>query len=823
MKRINTFKWLLVVFSLSILPCNGQIIPDQSLPNNSKVVIGDNEIIIEGGTEVEKNLYHSFSEFSINELDRVFLKNSEGIESIFIRVTGNEISKIDGFLKAFGSADLFFLNQNGISLGPNVSLDIGGSLIVTTAKAIKFEDGSVFSSKISQDSQSLLTISRPVGMEIVRNSGSITVENNGYILSGLIGPFEPLNITDNPEGLSVKETESIVLIGNGLNFNSGILTAKSGNISLLSISEGEVELESSSLSFIVETGKNIKTQEINLFDKSIIDASSLINSENNAGSIKIQASQLNLRGGSILVIQNEAQNQGSGNIEIYANELSLEGVGNPDGISLSSNILTTSIGSGKSGNLFISVDKLTLSDGARVGTRNYGAGGSGNVDVESTEITVQGESPVNQFLFSAISSVTFSGGNSGEVKVDSQEINIFDGGTISSVTLGEGDAGKVRVEADEILITGNATVSAPSAIAGTSFSSGNGADLEIFSTSISITNGGGITTSSIGSGNGGDINIEADNILVDGINENLDGGPISSGISSSIIPPSNLEEDFFNIDDLNRIPQSGSLKIKASNFTVSGGAVISVGNSTFGRGGNIEINSSKITVNSSQINALSFSGEGGNISFQTETLTLMKESFLSTSAGAEGNGGNININGGVVILKDSSQIRANAEFGNGGNIEINASGFLASPDSQITATSEFGVDGNVDINTNVDDLRKVLATQREIFTTEEEIIQTNCSIKIFDGENLEIKRNFPKPDNTIDFQRLLSITMVDTPLNLPVIEQEIDELTPIEGMPIVPATVMARTPSGQIILVNEARLTNNNKPEFPRTPSFCKN
>ncbi|WP_413201423.1 filamentous hemagglutinin N-terminal domain-containing protein, partial [Nostoc piscinale] len=120
---------------------NAQVTPDGTL---STAVSGSNHYSITIGTRVGNNLFHSFSQFSVPSNGSAVFNNAADIQNIFSRVTGGNVSRIDGLIQAQGNANLFLLNPSGIIFGKDASLNIGGSFIATTANSIKFADGVEF-------------------------------------------------------------------------------------------------------------------------------------------------------------------------------------------------------------------------------------------------------------------------------------------------------------------------------------------------------------------------------------------------------------------------------------------------------------------------------------------------------------------------------------------------------------------------------------------------------------------------------------------------------------------------------------------------------
>ncbi|MFE4108687.1 filamentous hemagglutinin N-terminal domain-containing protein, partial [Almyronema epifaneia] len=163
-----------------------QIIPDTTLGNEASVVMpdipvrGESAELIEGGATRGVNLFHSFAEFNVAELQRVYFANPAGIENILGRVTGSNASNLLGTLGVDGSANLFLLNPNGIVFGPNAQLDITGSFFVSSAEAFDF-NGQLFSATNPQ-APTLLTVSLTPGLQYsaaqrseIRNQASLSV------------------------------------------------------------------------------------------------------------------------------------------------------------------------------------------------------------------------------------------------------------------------------------------------------------------------------------------------------------------------------------------------------------------------------------------------------------------------------------------------------------------------------------------------------------------------------------------------------------------------------------------------------------------------
>ncbi|OKH27070.1 hypothetical protein NIES1031_10140 [Chroogloeocystis siderophila 5.2 s.c.1] len=97
-----------------------QVTADPSL-GTTVTLNGDTFEITNGTTIGDKNLFHSFSNFSIPNGGTAHFVNAPAIANILARVTGSNSSDIQGLIRAQGNANLFLMNPNGILFGPNAS------------------------------------------------------------------------------------------------------------------------------------------------------------------------------------------------------------------------------------------------------------------------------------------------------------------------------------------------------------------------------------------------------------------------------------------------------------------------------------------------------------------------------------------------------------------------------------------------------------------------------------------------------------------------------------------------------------------------------
>jgi len=511
--------------------------PDETLSTSTKVNTVDNLIFtITEGTRFGNNLFHSFDEFSVPTDGQAIFNNALDVQNIISRVTGGSISTIDGLLTAKGSANLFLLNPNGIIFGSNASLDLGGSLIATTANSIKFADGTEFSA--TNPSASLLTVSVPVGLQFGTFPGRI-------VNRAQVGQNQ---VTFRPAGLEVKSGKTLALVGGEVLLEGGNLTAPGGRVEVGSVSSNSlVNLRSTNRGFALNYENADNFQDIHLSQEATIDVTDLgffTGVDIGSGDIQIQGRQVTLIDGSLLASTTIGEIS-AGTVSVTASEL-IELIGTSADGDDSTILNTGTIGSGNAGDLNITTRRLIIRDGAGVATSSLpfdqqnSKGRSGNLTVTASDsVEIIGSSPT--VGSSGLSVATFTDGNAGNLQITTRELIIRDGAKVSAATSSGGQGGTLTVDASEsVEIIGTGIGKNDQVIASTlevsSEGTGDAGNLEITTNNLRLRDGGEIRATSTKAG-GGDIDINAEDIRL------RDSSLISSSVFESVGGGGNITID----------------------------------------------------------------------------------------------------------------------------------------------------------------------------------------------------------------------------------------------------------------------------------------
>src|SRR5437660_216158 len=140
---------------------------------------------ITGGTRPGNgpNLFHSFGQFSIAASNTANFSNNSGLttSNILARVTDGLRSDIFGTIRTtnFGSANLYLINPSGVVFGPTATLSVGGSVHVSTADYLRFNDGAKVFANVSSPNPSVLTAAPPVAFGFLGPTpAGITITQN---------------------------------------------------------------------------------------------------------------------------------------------------------------------------------------------------------------------------------------------------------------------------------------------------------------------------------------------------------------------------------------------------------------------------------------------------------------------------------------------------------------------------------------------------------------------------------------------------------------------------------------------------------------------
>ena len=389
------------------------------------------------------NLFHSFDRFDVGTSDtaRFTAANPKGIVNILSRVTGEQRSHIDGRIQSdIAGANVFLLNPSGVLFGPNATLDVQGSLHVSTADVLRFTDGTVLQTGHHQ--APMLTTAPLAAFGFVHAN--------------------PAGIAMQGGALRAPPGKTLSVVGGNIEVSGSALHAQSGQVSMASVaSAGEVGLspvgqlpdvdvdtferlgdiamtDGTHVSIRGSRGGTVVIRGGRLLvDNAFIDAST----RGNVAGAKVGIN-VDVRGKVVVTngasLRTDADKTGdAGDIRIKAGSLRVEAA---------SFIGSRAFSNGDGGNIRVEASAVTVTNGAQIGTNTFpfgsGRGGrGGNVTVQATD-TVQlvGEG--------SIFANTTGPGPAGSITVEAGAVRVREGAEISSDTSGSGAGGQVTVRAD---------------------------------------------------------------------------------------------------------------------------------------------------------------------------------------------------------------------------------------------------------------------------------------------------------------------------------------------------------------------------------------
>jgi len=764
---------------------NAQIITDGS--TGAQVTLNGLDVTIEDslGTRAGNNLFHSFETFNISSGGSASFTGDSNIQNVISRVTGGEVSNIQGTLRSeVGNADFYFINPAGVTFGEGGSVDVPASFHVSTNDKLRFTDGAVLDT--ASPTASTLSMAAPeafgylgggsgairvidtnlvigngdlgvTGSELLANggalvgfeqikmqfSGAVTLENGGSI-------FNFITDLSDTGGIALSANELLIDGGaSGIgSVASSDTTANAGSIeiaitNLTTIQNGSQILSNASAEgnagdILLTTGQLLIDTQDNELSTGIASTAS-VGSTGNAGDIVVTVAGMASINNQALIESNTDSAGDAGNIFINANELQIDGQGKRF---LTGILSDAAVGStGQPGSIEVVIaGQANIQSGGVIISRTESEGDSGNVQLTAGDLLID-DGPDTEG-FTGIASITTSeatnAGDSGNVTVIVADLaSLLGGAEIVSSTLSAGDAGAIVLTANELLIDNQDSedVTGISSAASTG-STGSAGDIVItIGDLVTIQNGGLVTTSTFSPGVAGTLVLTANELLIDGQgNEFLTG--ITSTASGSTGNAGAIE---ITISDLATIQNGGA--VTSSTFSEgNAGTVLFSANRLLidGQG-----NSGTAIVSTAEPGSV---GDAGRVAVVvTEQATIQNEGRISSSTLSEGNGGSVSVESttGSIELSGGALIVSIATTGNSnsGEVAIVTGGLVTIEDAEVSTQSTGGVAGPVEIRAGTLDTRNAQTTtstgspvadggnvsiETEVFILEETLIQANA-------------------------------------------------------------------------------------------------
>ncbi len=558
----------------------------------------------------------------------------------------------------FGTAiaDLTQVDQfNDANLAPNLTQIRAAVINAATADVtLQASQNITVNGDINLATQGV-GIKLQAGNNIVLNNGIAT--NAGAIqliagdpTSGTVGG--PGNITFNAQASSsggdviLRATGDITASGrgNGVNTKSQFALRNSGNLSI--VTPGTLTIENNAR-FTTETSSSA-----------------------NGGDININAGKIDLIGGrSFLFLPS--------NTGIFS-----------DG---------TGVATGKSGNITIETQSLSVLSGATLTSGQDFTLNPGQINIKSGTVDVSGRDPSrlgnqNSQISAIMKASNISRQSQGEITIIADRLSLTNTGYLST-SLGSDNqsvdgsiGGLINLKVNQIYADKGYIISNFLIYPGITIKL-NGGTIVIDSKDILLKNNSSINTASV-TGESGKIYIKSENITLDQ----------KGRIHAEALQTIDIIGGGFQSYPNNTSGNGGIVDISVNSLNLNNQSFISA-KSDFNNAGTVRINANNINVQNQSLIRATGNNQGGNIQVNVAgNFNLNQNSEITSSAG--GKAGNIQVNAGNIDIKNNSLVQT-IGINQGGNIDINTINNLnLNQRSSIITASTKGAAGNINLAQN---------------------------------------------------------------------------------------------------------------------------
>jgi filamentous hemagglutinin family protein len=711
----------LSVFSVT---CFAGIATDGSLGPAETLSGPDYAISGKLGKRVGSNLFHSFRLFDIASGESATFSGSASVRNIVSRVTGGSSSTIDGAINStIQGANLYLLNPNGIFFGENASLNISGSFHASTASYLVLGDGGRFD--VATPANSVLTSAPPQAF-------------------GFLGDRQAA-VSLKQAVVEVPEGETLSLTGGNLTVRDGLLSAPGGRVQLVSVaSAGEVPVDASRLAHdrfeqmgdvritgerepggidasgdsggevIIRSGRFYLNNALvyadsyvgdgGAVDIEVTDAARLSNDalisadaqgSGSGSSLNLNTGKLVLTTGARLQMDNYGSGE-AGEMGVVADSVRINGQ--------TSGIFAASFGAGAGGAIQVRSGSLSIADGGRVESLADAEGNAGRLSIQAATVSVDDGGMIN--------SETWARGDAADIVLEVKDLQVTGGGAVSSESLGQGSAGNIAVTATGIAGISGVGRGRASGVFSNALSSGDGGRVRINAETIVLTDQGKIQAAVADGGSG----LKAANSATRAGSITLQAGSLKVSGQAQISTQSNTAARAGDI----QVEVAGPLQVTSPAGPRQSG-IFSTASAT-GAGGDIVVTAQTLAMQGGQINSSSArSGDAGSVSMQLGAVHLQQGAQISTSTAGSGDGGvlRLQVRGDVKMdgrAKDgfrSGLYSIARDSGRGGDVDLTGSQVQLRDGGQITARSSGSGDaGNVLVKTDSLDIEQAgLSTQ----------------------------------------------------------------------------------------------------------------